>query len=139
MTRDPRDRCALTLLDPEGLATAEEVRCALRPHDPAVVSHVLLVPEGHKDAAVFRWSGGAEAPVRVAFPKRNGAAVAEPAPATAPGGGGGRKARPTPEQRKDAEARGFTGDACGACGRIMLVRNGTCLLCRGCGATNGCS
>ena len=38
-----------------------------------------------------------------------------------------------------ARARGFTGDSCPDCGRLELVRNGTCAKCTACGATTGCS
>lgn len=42
---------------------------------------------------------------------------------------------------KAAEARlqGYQGDACSDCGNFTMVRNGTCLKCNTCGATNGCS
>jgi len=42
---------------------------------------------------------------------------------------------------KAAEARlqGYQGDACSECGNFTMVRNGTCLKCNTCGATNGCS
>jgi ribonucleoside-diphosphate reductase alpha chain len=38
-----------------------------------------------------------------------------------------------------AKLKGYEGDACRECGQFMLVRNGTCLKCVGCGATTGCS
>jgi len=38
-----------------------------------------------------------------------------------------------------ARLKGFEGDPCPDCGQFMLVRNGTCLKCIGCGATTGCS
>ncbi len=38
-----------------------------------------------------------------------------------------------------ARQKGFEGDPCPDCGQFMLVRNGTCLKCVGCGATTGCS
>lgn len=38
-----------------------------------------------------------------------------------------------------ARQMGYTGDACGDCGSMTLVRNGTCLKCNTCGATSGCS
>ncbi len=38
-----------------------------------------------------------------------------------------------------ARLKGFEGDPCPDCGQFMLVRNGTCLKCVGCGATTGCS
>ena len=38
-----------------------------------------------------------------------------------------------------ARIKGFAGDPCPDCGQFMLVRNGTCLKCVGCGATTGCS
>ena len=38
-----------------------------------------------------------------------------------------------------AKKMGFTGDVCGDCGSMTMVRNGTCLKCTTCGATSGCS
>lgn len=43
------------------------------------------------------------------------------------------------EARARAVASGFTGEACSRCGSFATVRNGTCLLCRECGQTSGCS
>ena len=43
------------------------------------------------------------------------------------------------EQVKEARAKGYVGDACGECGNMTLVRNGTCLKCDTCGSTTGCS
>ncbi len=40
---------------------------------------------------------------------------------------------------REARLKGYEGDACGECGNFTLVRNGTCLKCTTCGATNGCS
>ncbi|MBF0560572.1 MAG: vitamin B12-dependent ribonucleotide reductase [Alphaproteobacteria bacterium] len=40
---------------------------------------------------------------------------------------------------REARRRGYEGDSCGDCGNFTLVRNGTCLKCDTCGATNGCS
>jgi hypothetical protein len=34
---------------------------------------------------------------------------------------------------------GYTGDICDRCGSSRIVRNGSCLLCRECGETSGCS
>jgi ribonucleoside-diphosphate reductase alpha chain len=39
----------------------------------------------------------------------------------------------------DAKAKGYEGDACGECGAMTMVRNGSCLKCMSCGATSGCS
>jgi len=39
----------------------------------------------------------------------------------------------------DAKAKGYEGDACGDCGSMTMVRNGSCLKCMSCGATSGCS
>ena len=56
-----------------------------------------------------------------------------------------RLADGTPEQLplheaiKQARQKGFAGDPCHECGQFMLVRNGTCLKCVGCGSTTGCS
>jgi ribonucleoside-diphosphate reductase alpha chain len=38
-----------------------------------------------------------------------------------------------------ARLQGYEGDACDECGNFTLVRNGTCMKCNTCGATNGCS
>jgi ribonucleoside-diphosphate reductase alpha chain len=43
------------------------------------------------------------------------------------------------QQIKDARDKGYEGDPCQECKRFMMVRNGTCLKCMGCGATSGCS
>src|SRR5690606_28208054 len=41
--------------------------------------------------------------------------------------------------RDEARRKGYEGDPCDECGRLMMVRNGTCLKCMNCGATSGCS
>ncbi len=38
-----------------------------------------------------------------------------------------------------AKAKGYTGNACGECGQLTMVRNGACEKCDNCGATSGCS
>ena len=38
-----------------------------------------------------------------------------------------------------AQRKGYEGDPCPDCGNFTMVRNGTCLSCMTCGATNGCS
>ena len=49
--------------------------------------------------------------------------------------------RPAPllTERDEARLKGYEGDACGNCGQMTLVRNGTCLKCMSCGETSGCS
>jgi len=42
-------------------------------------------------------------------------------------------------QIAEARMRGYEGEACGECANFTMVRNGTCLKCDTCGATNGCS
>ncbi|MEC8877709.1 MAG: vitamin B12-dependent ribonucleotide reductase, partial [Candidatus Thermoplasmatota archaeon] len=39
----------------------------------------------------------------------------------------------------EAVRMGFSGDPCPDCGQFMLVPNGNCFKCTGCGATTGCS
>ena len=52
----------------------------------------------------------------------------------------GRADQPPPKQTAAmAREQGFTGEACGGCGSMRVVRNGSCLLCRSCGQTSGCS
>ncbi|MCA1379515.1 adenosylcobalamin-dependent ribonucleoside-diphosphate reductase [Bradyrhizobium sp. BRP05] len=43
------------------------------------------------------------------------------------------------DKRSVAKLSGYTGDACGSCGNVTMVRNGTCLKCDTCGETTGCS
>jgi ribonucleoside-diphosphate reductase alpha chain len=40
---------------------------------------------------------------------------------------------------REARIMGFTGDSCGECGSMKMVRNGTCVKCVDCGSTTGCS
>ncbi len=40
---------------------------------------------------------------------------------------------------RQAIERGYTGDVCGECQSLTMVRNGTCLKCMTCGSTSGCS
>ena len=42
-------------------------------------------------------------------------------------------------QIQEAKVKGYEGEACGECGHMTLVRNGTCLKCNTCGTTTGCS
>ena len=48
-----------------------------------------------------------------------------------------RKTMTTPVDR--AKQMGYEGEACGSCGMMTMVRNGTCLKCTSCGETSGCS
>ncbi|MEW6247091.1 MAG: adenosylcobalamin-dependent ribonucleoside-diphosphate reductase [Nitrospirota bacterium] len=41
--------------------------------------------------------------------------------------------------RDTARLKGYEGDPCPECKQFTMVRNGTCLKCVNCGATNGCS
>ena len=45
----------------------------------------------------------------------------------------------TLSKREVSQAKGYTGDPCHECGILTMVRNGTCLRCNTCGATDGCS
>jgi ribonucleotide reductase alpha subunit len=38
-----------------------------------------------------------------------------------------------------SKAKGYTGNACGECGQLTMVRNGACEKCDNCGSTSGCS
>ncbi|MGJ4953161.1 adenosylcobalamin-dependent ribonucleoside-diphosphate reductase [Bradyrhizobium sp. HKCCYLS20291] len=49
------------------------------------------------------------------------------------------KVKPTLDKRCVAKLSGYTGDTCGSCGNVTMVRNGTCLKCDTCGETTGCS
>jgi ribonucleoside-diphosphate reductase alpha chain len=48
-------------------------------------------------------------------------------------------ARGRAEKVREAKMMGYTGDACGECGSMKMVRNGTCTKCVDCGSTSGCS
>ncbi len=52
---------------------------------------------------------------------------------------GASSAAPATSVYADARAQGFTGDNCGTCGGMKMVRNGSCLKCMDCGGTTGCS
>jgi len=43
------------------------------------------------------------------------------------------------ELRTIAKQQGFTGDICGLCGSMNVVKTGTCGACTNCGTTTGCS
>jgi len=43
------------------------------------------------------------------------------------------------DKRKEAQMKGYVGEACPECANFTLVRNGTCLKCDTCGSTTGCS
>ncbi len=43
------------------------------------------------------------------------------------------------DARALARMQGYEGDTCNDCGNYTLVRNGACMKCNTCGATNGCS
>ncbi|WP_315782216.1 adenosylcobalamin-dependent ribonucleoside-diphosphate reductase [Bradyrhizobium sp. SZCCHNPS1003] len=43
------------------------------------------------------------------------------------------------DKRSVSKLKGYTGDTCGSCGNVTMVRNGTCLKCDTCGETTGCS
>ena len=48
--------------------------------------------------------------------------------------------RPTAETSSSKAASfGFSGDVCGNCGNYTLIRSGTCMVCKTCGSTSGCS
>ncbi|MFZ9415184.1 MAG: vitamin B12-dependent ribonucleotide reductase, partial [Alphaproteobacteria bacterium] len=52
------------------------------------------------------------------------------------------QAAPAPDAAtrvREAKILGFTGDSCGDCGSMKMVRNGTCVKCIDCGSTTGCS
>ena len=72
-----------------------------------------------------------------------GMAVAETAPVIEPATGKNRvadKLKPRTISARDiAIQQGYTGDPCGVCQHMTLVRNGACLKCMTCGSASGCS
>jgi ribonucleoside-diphosphate reductase alpha chain len=46
---------------------------------------------------------------------------------------------PPRNERREARAKGYEGDACSECGQFTLVRAGACMRCDSCGASTGCS
>ncbi len=66
------------------------------------------------------------------------AAVAT-APAAAPARTGSTSVGEKAAIVSAAKAKGYTGNSCGECGQMTMVRNGSCEKCDSCGATSGCS
>jgi ribonucleoside-diphosphate reductase alpha chain len=65
-----------------------------------------------------------------------------PATAPAPAGAAGENVFPAAigsSRRKEARAKGYTGEQCGECGSMRVKRNGACTVCEDCGTTSGCS
>lgn len=52
---------------------------------------------------------------------------------------GGQRADSLGAAAAAAKDHGYTGDFCDVCGSSKMRRNGSCLLCEGCGTTSGCS
>jgi ribonucleoside-diphosphate reductase alpha chain len=50
-----------------------------------------------------------------------------------------KKANDKASQIIEARMKGYEGESCSECANFTMVRNGTCLKCDTCGATNGCS
>lgn len=42
------------------------------------------------------------------------------------------------DKRAIGISHGYSGDVCGPCGSIKMIKNGTCLMCEDCGTTTGC-
>ncbi len=61
------------------------------------------------------------------------------APAATTGGGTATATLLKTEAINASKAKGYTGNACGECGQLTMVRNGACEKCDSCGATSGCS
>ncbi len=62
----------------------------------------------------------------------------DPTPATAKVSSSSKQIEGSAQYQR-AKKMGFTGDVCGDCGSMTMVRNGTCLKCTTCGSTSGCS
>ncbi len=43
------------------------------------------------------------------------------------------------DQTEKAKSMGYTGDQCGSCSSMRVIRNGSCTVCQDCGTTTGCS
>ena len=110
-----------------------------------VRSNLRVLPGGNAGRAASGFtlaSTGTEARAATApthgQPPHGQATALRNEPLMLPGSGyGGVESRR--EQILEARAKGYVGDACGECGNMTLVRNGTCLKCETCGATTGCS
>jgi ribonucleoside-diphosphate reductase alpha chain len=109
------------------------VKVLFIPH-VAAQTHRLVVTMDDAEAAMLRGVVVALCTQLAAPPPAAGAPVPVPAPSPPPA----RPPRPN-LTRDAARTLGFEGDPCPECGQFMLVRNGTCLKCDGCGATTGCS
>ena len=106
--------------------------------------HCSVLPGGqsHRAVAAMAVAAGAqatayattgnEATARALSPSESQTSIAV-AVATSPAPDGRM------ERIREARAKGYEGDACGECGNMTLVRNGTCMKCDTCGSTTGCS
>ncbi len=88
----------------------------------------LVVFRGGQATGTTGPTGDAETALRTLVPETMQASVATATVATV-----------SMDARTRARIQGYEGEACGDCGNYTLVRNGTCMKCNTCGATNGCS
>ncbi|MEO0697207.1 MAG: vitamin B12-dependent ribonucleotide reductase [Pseudomonadota bacterium] len=90
--------------------------------DAGVVSEVTAADVTSPDALEAQIARLADAVQQKAPPGRLASPLADPL-----------------DNRGQARAKGYEGDACPECGQFTLVRAGACLRCESCGATTGCS
>ncbi|MCX2722490.1 vitamin B12-dependent ribonucleotide reductase [Roseibium salinum] len=106
----------------------ERFRLVSRSSDPAgeatdaISVKTSNAPSGQVSAVAKAFARGSEAAAAVEF-------STAPAP----------QASSAAQQIAQARMKGYEGESCSECGNFTMVRNGTCLKCDTCGATNGCS
>ena len=116
-------------------------------------NQLVVVTGGKKEGSTGGTVGGETTVVTALYDDASGTTSFEiPANAEAPvqlaagdserfsmGGGAVDAGDDKMRNMEEARMKGYTGDACDACGNFTLVRNGTCLKCVTCGSTTGCS
>lgn len=127
MSNNPREGafCASTIH-----TTNDELTCAKRPHRDG--PHVGLRADGS-----VRWWGGDDDAVRGEIRLLGGPlldAALRPVPPAS------ETVLPPSKATRSIEARGlgFTGDMCGRCGSMRVIKTGTCGTCSDCGEPGSC-
>lgn len=127
MKRDPHDRCG---------STNGSLRCVKRPH--AEDRHVGLTREGDPNTGIEWWDRQdrldqtlPDAGPLIEAALRSGAPPLRPVSAP--------PVAIVPFNRVVGGGTEYTGDECGHCNSMRMVRTGHCSTCLDCGETSGCS
>lgn len=114
--------------------TNDDLGCAKRPH--TFGPHVGIRADG---SGSVRWWGGDEDDVRDEVALLGGPILDAALRPVKPSGPS--PLRPTSKAARsiDARGQGFTGDECGKCGSMRIIKTGSCGTCSDCGEPGGCS